>query len=73
MKDTIAKTIKISKSKSITFKDFNFVVAALGKAVGNRNRKRIKNAIRPIDKGRGTFMELRNIGRVSTVNPISHG
>ncbi len=39
MQNTITKTIEISVAVSIAFKDFNFVVAAIGKAVSNWRRK----------------------------------
>ena len=50
MKDTVTKTIKVSKTKGITFKDFNFVVATFGEAIGNGNRERIEYAVRPINE-----------------------
>ena len=39
MKNTVAKSIEVLKAKRNSFEDFNFVVAAFGKAVSDRSRK----------------------------------
>ncbi len=43
MKNTIAETLEISVAVSVSHKNFNFVVAAFSKSVGNRRRKSIEN------------------------------
>ena len=39
MKNTIAESMEVLVAKSNPFKDFYFVVTALGKAVSDRSRK----------------------------------
>ena len=55
VKDTIAKAPEVSVSIGIAFENFDLVVAAFGKTVGNRGIKGIDNAGIPVAHSLSTF------------------
>ena len=64
--------LKISVAVSISFENFDFVVATLNKAVGDWRRKRIQYSCQPILHCFCTLNKLRNSTIVCRVNPVGH-
>ena len=70
MKNTVAKSIEVLIAKSNSFKYFDFVVTAFGKAVSDRGRKGIKNSGHPVNHGLRALFETLNATIKSTVDPF---
>ena len=70
MKDTVSKTVKVLVAESDAFKDFDFVVATFGEAVGNGRRKGIKNTGHPVNHSLSAFFETLNPAVISAINPL---
>lgn len=70
MKDTVSESIEIFVTVSNSFKDFNFVVTPLGKSVGNRRWKWVKNTCYPVDHSLSTFFKFFNAAFTSSINPF---
>ena len=70
MKDTIAESVEVLVAKSNSFKDFDLVVTAFGKAVSDGVRKGIQNSGHPVDHGLSALLETFNATVKSTVDPF---
>ena len=68
MKNTVAKSMEVLITKSNSFKDFDFVVTAFGKAVSDRGRKGIKNSGHPVNHGLRALCETLDTTIKSTVD-----
>ena len=70
MKNTVAKSMEVLITKSNSFKDFDLVVTAFGKAVSDRGRKGIQNSGHPVNHGLSALFETLNATVKSTVDPF---
>ena len=70
MKNSVAETLEIAITISVSFKNLDLVVAALGETVGYMVIKGTENAGEPVRKRFSTFFKLRNVADRSFVNPI---
>ena len=60
---------EISETVSITFENFDFVVAAFGKAIGNVGVKRVCYADEPVAHSAGTLFERLKTAVFGVFNP----
>jgi hypothetical protein len=70
MKNTVSESMEVLVAKSNSFKDFDFVVTAFGKAVSDRGRKGIQNSGHPVNHGLRALFETFNTAVKSTVDPF---
>ncbi len=70
MKNTVSESMEVLVAKSNSFKDFDFVVTAFGKAVSNRRRKGIQNTVYPVHHSLRTLFKTLDTTIESTVDPI---
>lgn len=70
MRDTIPESFKIPVAVSDSFKDFDFIVAAFGKTVGNRSRERIEYTYYPVNHCLSRFFKSINATNKRGIKPI---
>ena len=70
MQNTVAKAVEISVAVSISFENFNFVVAAFNETVCKWSSERIKYSYQPILHCFCTFDKPWDTAIMSGVNPV---
>lgn len=61
VKDSVSESVKVSVPISVSFQNFNFVVAAFSESICIVTLKGIEYAVRPIDHGFSTVLKALDI------------
>ena len=70
MKDPVSEPAKVSKTKGITFNNFDLIVKTFNTAVSIRNSKGIQYLLFPVENGPGKIREFPNLVLLDQLQPL---